>query len=202
MTDYATSREELRAAELELMLQRERVAEMRRALPPGPAVEDYVFDAGDGATVRLSELFTAPDRPLILYHFMLGKKQTDACPMCSMWTDGWDAIAHHLAENVDFALVSAGPVEDFRALAAERGWTHLRLFGAADNTFKIDIGGEDDEGNQWPFLSVYSLVDGVPHLTYSGGAHISGDHWRGVDLLSPVWHFLDLTPQGRGNWMP
>ncbi len=23
---------------------------------------------------------------------------------------------------------------------------------------------------------------------------------RGIDLLSPVWHLLDLTRQGRGDW--
>jgi predicted dithiol-disulfide oxidoreductase (DUF899 family) len=23
---------------------------------------------------------------------------------------------------------------------------------------------------------------------------------RGIDLLNPIWHFMDLTPQGRGNW--
>jgi predicted dithiol-disulfide oxidoreductase (DUF899 family) len=23
---------------------------------------------------------------------------------------------------------------------------------------------------------------------------------RGIDLLTPFWHFLDITPQGRGNW--
>jgi hypothetical protein len=23
---------------------------------------------------------------------------------------------------------------------------------------------------------------------------------RGIDLLVPIWHFMDLTPQGRGNW--
>ena len=28
------------------------------------------------------------------------------------------------------------------------------------------------------------------------------DHYRGVDLLSPVWNMLDLLPQGRGNFMP
>ena len=25
---------------------------------------------------------------------------------------------------------------------------------------------------------------------------------RGLDLLSPVWHFFDLTPEGRGDWFP
>jgi predicted dithiol-disulfide oxidoreductase (DUF899 family) len=23
---------------------------------------------------------------------------------------------------------------------------------------------------------------------------------HGIDLLAPMWQFLDLTPQGRGNW--
>jgi predicted dithiol-disulfide oxidoreductase (DUF899 family) len=23
---------------------------------------------------------------------------------------------------------------------------------------------------------------------------------RGIDLLSPVWNVLDLTPEGRGDW--
>jgi predicted dithiol-disulfide oxidoreductase (DUF899 family) len=23
---------------------------------------------------------------------------------------------------------------------------------------------------------------------------------RGIDLLTPIWHFLDFTPQGRGSW--
>ncbi len=23
---------------------------------------------------------------------------------------------------------------------------------------------------------------------------------RGIDLLSPVWNLLDLTPDGRGQW--
>ena len=25
---------------------------------------------------------------------------------------------------------------------------------------------------------------------------------RGIDLLSPVWNLLDLTPEGRGEWLP
>jgi predicted dithiol-disulfide oxidoreductase (DUF899 family) len=23
---------------------------------------------------------------------------------------------------------------------------------------------------------------------------------RGIDLLTPIWNFMDLTPQGRGKW--
>jgi predicted dithiol-disulfide oxidoreductase (DUF899 family) len=202
---HAAARAELRAAELELMLQRERVAAMRRGLPLGPGGADYEFDEFvDGETRRLSlaDLFSDPDKPLIVYHFMYGKQQTSACPMCSMWMDGWNAVTRHLAENVNFVVASSADAADWAALAETRGWGNVRLVSAAPSTFKLDIGGENAEGYQEPAISVWELVDGVPRLTYSGGAHIEGDHWRGVDLLSPVWHLLDLTRAGRGDWMP
>jgi len=198
---FEAASRELKRAELELMLQRERVAELRRALPTGPVVENYTFDSSDGP-VELQDLFTGPDRTLILYHFMFGKAQSQACPMCSMWADGWNAVADHLGERVDLAMVSAAPVAETTSLAERRGWTNLRWLSGADNSFKVDIGGEDAEGNQWPFISIYRLEDGQARLVTSGGAHIDGDHWRGLDLLSPVWHLLDLTPEGRGDWMP
>lgn len=202
---FGAARQDLLTAELELMLQRERVAAMRRSLPPGPAVPDYEFEEFvDGATrtVRLSQLFTDPDRPLIVYHFMYGKRQAEPCPMCAMWTDGWNAVADHIGRRADFVVAASAPAEDWTEVAHARGWTDLRLVSAAPSSFKLDLGGEDAEGNQWPFISVYELVDGRPRLTYSGSAHIDGEHWRGVDLLSPVWHFFDLTRHGRGNWMP
>src|ERR1700722_17195566 len=88
-SEYLAKREELRLAEVALMLQRERVAELRRNLPAGAGVQDYQFEegprdlnAGDTPArgVRLSELFTKPNRSLVIYHFMLGKKQTKPCP--------------------------------------------------------------------------------------------------------------------------
>src|SRR5678815_4239464 len=77
--EYLEKREELRLAEIELMRQRERVAELRRGLPKGATVTDYELlegptslDEGDEpvTTVRLSDLFTAPDRSLVIYHLM------------------------------------------------------------------------------------------------------------------------------------
>src|SRR5688500_14534884 len=90
--EYLSKREEVRLAEIELMKQRERCAELRRQLPKGATLQDYEFlegptslDAGDEPIrkVRLNELFTAPDRSLVVYHFMFGKKQSDPCPMCT-----------------------------------------------------------------------------------------------------------------------
>jgi predicted dithiol-disulfide oxidoreductase (DUF899 family) len=201
MTTYDTARDELLDAEVELMLQRERVAALRRSLPPGPVVTDYEFGSEAGP-VELSQLFSSPDKPLVLYHFMFGRAQTTPCPSCSMWADGWNGIAEHLAARVDFAVVTAASPADKAALVAERGWTNLRWLSAANSSFKLDIGGEDDSGNQSPFISVYEKHDDGVRLTYSGGAHLRDEHWRGIDLLTPVWHFFDLARAGRGDWMP
>ncbi len=201
MSAYDEARAELRAAELSLTQQRERVAQMRRELPPGPRVDDYEFGSATGP-VRLTQLFSAPARSVVLYHFMFGAAQTEPCPMCSMWADGWNGVARHLARNVDFGVVTAAPPADNDRLAADRGWTNLKWLSADGSSFKSDFGSQDDAGNQMPFLTVFELADGEPRLSYAGGAHIEGEHWRGVDLLSPVWHVLDLTRQGRGDWMP
>jgi predicted dithiol-disulfide oxidoreductase (DUF899 family) len=48
--EYLSKREELRLAEIELMRQRERVAELRRGLPQGTAVQDYAFEEGSSET--------------------------------------------------------------------------------------------------------------------------------------------------------
>jgi predicted dithiol-disulfide oxidoreductase (DUF899 family) len=44
--EYRARREELRLAEIEEMRHRERVAALRRKLPLGEAIEDYVFTKG------------------------------------------------------------------------------------------------------------------------------------------------------------
>ncbi|MGP0028878.1 MAG: DUF899 family protein [Acidimicrobiales bacterium] len=208
---YATAREELRRAEIALMRQRETVAALRRDLPPGPAVDDYVFEEGPRSLaegdspvtkVRLRELFTAPARPLIIYHLMYGKEQTAPCPMCTMWIDGFNGVARHMAQKADVAVAAAADPAALRAHARARGWEHLRLLSCAGNTFKFDLGSEDEAGNQDSTISVFTLgPDGVPRHFYSAHPRLDPDiDQRGLDLLNPVWHLLDLTPQGRGDW--
>lgn len=209
--DYLAKREELRHAEIELMRQRERVAELRRALPKGATIQDYEFLEGPASLadgdepvkrVRLSELFTAPDRSLVIYHFMFGKEQTVPCPMCTAWIDGVNGIAHHLAQNVDVAIVAAADVPTLRANARQRGWDNLRLLSAGESTFKYDLGSEDREGQQDSTISVFTRdADGTLRHFYSGHPWMSEDiKERGIDELTPIWNFLDLTPQGRGTF--
>ena len=209
--DYVAKRDALRLAEIELMRQRERVAELRRRLPKGAIVQDYVFeegpaalDGGDSPTrsVRLSELFTGPNRSLVIYHFMYGKKQTKPCPMCTLIIDGWNGVAHHLAQNVDVAIVAAADPPALRAHARSRGWDRLRLLSCGGNTFKYDLRSEDREGNQDSTVSVFTRDgDGTLRHFYSAHPSMADDiRERGLDLLCPVYNVLDLTPQGRGDW--
>ena len=209
--EYLARREELRQAEIELMRQRERVAELRRALPPGATIEDYEFlegpaslDDGDQPIrkTRFSELFTAPDRSLVIYHLMFGKKQTRPCPMCTAWIDGYNGIAHHVAQNVDVAIVAAADPATLRAYARERGWDNLRLLSAGDSTFKYDLGSEDREGGQDSTISVFTRdSDGTLRHFYSGHPWLGPEiKERGIDELTPIWNLMDLTPQGRGTF--
>lgn len=204
--EYRKLRDELRLAELDLIAQRERVADLRRQLPPGPVVEDYRFldCTADGSVeeVRLSQLFTAPDRALIIYHLMYGKGQTTPCPMCTMWIDGFNGVAHHLAQNVDFAIAAAAEPAALQAHARDRGWDRLRLLSCSESTFKYDLCSEDEHGGQTSSISVFALdPDGSVRHTYSARPQTAETVYeRGIDALCAVWNILDLTPQGRGAW--
>ena len=209
--EYLAAREEVRLAEIELMRQRERVAELRRRMPKGATIHDYEFLEGPASLVdgdepvrrvRLSELFTAPDRSLVIYQFMFGKKQTTACPMCTAWIDGINGVAHHLAQNVDLAIVAAADPSTLRAYARTRGWDRLRLLSAGESTFKYDLGSEDHEGHQDSTVSVFTRdSDGTLRHFYSVHPRLDHDiQERGIDEMSPIWNVLDLTPQGRGTF--
>jgi predicted dithiol-disulfide oxidoreductase (DUF899 family) len=209
--EYAARREELRQAEVELMRQREAVAALRRRLPEGTPVEDYQFvegprDLHDGddpvTTVRLSELFSSPDRALVVQHVMYGKRQVSPCPMCTMWVDGLNAVLPHIEQRADFVVASAADPVALRSHARARGWDKVRLLSCGDSTFQYDFCAEDEEGNQNSAFSVFTLDagGGVRH-TYTSHPQMADDvNERGIDLMSAVWNLFDLTPQGRGDW--
>ena len=210
--EYLAKREELRLAEIELLKQRERCAELRRGLPKGATIPDYEFlegpaslDEGDTPTkaVRLSELFTAPDRSLVIYQMMYGKKQTSPCPMCTAWIDSWNGVAHHLAQNIDVAVVAAADPSTLRAFARTRGWDKLRLLSAGDSTFKYDLGSEDAEEirtRRFRF-SHETVMARCDIFTVSIHGWPKTSTQRGIDEWNPIWNILDLTPQGRGIGM-
>ena len=203
--DSKKVRDELQEAEIALREQRERVAALRRTLPRTEVVEDLEFrELRDGApaAVKLSELFENPEQPLVLMQFMYGKKQENPCPMCSMWADGYNGAMKHLRQHMNFAVLVAGDPAAFQAFADERGWRNLRIVSAAGTPIKADLGFETPEGGQIPGVSVFERKpDGRIAHFYSQSA-MMGDAGRGMDLLSPVWNYMDLTPEGRADWFP
>lgn len=211
---YTEARETLLKAEIALMEQREKVAELRRALPSTPIDTDYGFDEGPAdladaspggqARTHLSELFGADKNTLIVVHFMYGPGDTAPCPMCTMWADGYDAIAPHVTQKANLVLVAKTDIATLRNFARGRGWTNLRLLSSRDSRFNADFGVESEDGKaQFPAVSVFTrnADGGISHF-YTGTALLGPDHYRGIDLFTPVWHLFDLLPDGRGDWMP
>ncbi len=208
---YQKARAELLKAEMALRDQRERVAELRRALPVDTKVNDYLFHEGPSdlqqdspiSEIRLSELFADPQKPLLIYQYMFGGAQRESCPMCAMWTDGFNAIAHHLKQRVNFAIVAQGEITEFRDWARRRHWHNLRLISSAGSSFKTDLSFQDSNEEQLPGVSVFmKLDDGTLRHFYSASAIMEENEYRGLDLFTPVWNLLDLTPDGRGDWSP
>src|SRR5690349_20854999 len=80
--EYRRARNELLAAEIELRRHIERVAEMRRALPPGGEVKKkYQFQSERGP-VSFADLF-GDKQTLVVYSYMYGPERARPCPMCT-----------------------------------------------------------------------------------------------------------------------
>ena len=209
---YLAHRKELRLAEIALKEQRERVAALRRALPDGPTlVGDYAFREGPAdiaasqpiRVTPLSALFADGKPGLIVIHFMFADGDEDPCPMCTMWADGYNAIAPHISQRAALVLVAKADITPLRDFARRRGWSNLRLLSSRDTSFNSDFGMENADGHQIPGSSVFSrAADGTIRHFVTNGMRMGDGSNRGLDLLSPVWNILDLLPEGRGEWRP
>src|SRR5262249_2123299 len=81
--EHRKARTALRAEEIELRRNIERVAAQRRALPLGgePAT-DYAFTDENGKTVKIADMF-GPHDTLVTYFWMYGPQRERPCPMCT-----------------------------------------------------------------------------------------------------------------------
>jgi predicted dithiol-disulfide oxidoreductase (DUF899 family) len=124
--------------------------------------------------------------------------------MCTTWIDGYNGIAPHVEQNNDFVIAAAADLSTLRAHARARGWNNLRLLSCGESTFKYDLGSEDAEGEQDSTISIFTRdADGAVRHFYSAHPRMADDiDQRGIDLLCPLWHLMDLTPRGRGEWYP
>lgn len=200
---YRVARDELLAEEVALRNQIERVAALRRALPKGAVARNYSFAGRDGP-VTLAQLFEPGKATLLVYSYMFAPGDESPCPMCTSFLDTLDASAAHVGQRASLAVVAEAPVERLGAVANDRGWRNLRLVSAGGTSYQRDYLAADEQGGQRPMMNVF-IADGgeVRHFWGSEGyfARVDG-HPRHIDLIWPIWHLFDLTPEGRGDWMP
>jgi len=201
---YRAERQALLAEEFELRRHIERVAAMRRALPPGgPVTGDYRFDTEDGPS-DLAGLF-GDKQTLVIYNYMFGPERKRPCPMCTNLLDAWDGNADDIAQRVSLVVVARSPLERLAAVKRERGWKNLRLASALNDAFTRDYAGSPDGGLDSGGPAVFTRGDGVIRHFWSQEMIASdpGQDPRGAPDPAPLWTVLDMTPEGRGaDWYP
>jgi predicted dithiol-disulfide oxidoreductase (DUF899 family) len=203
---YRAARQTLLAEEIALRRQIERVAALRRALPPGGVAPGYDFLDQDGNTVKLADIFGRHDT-LVTYFWMFGPQRERPCPMCTSLLSGLDGPARDLAQRVAVAVIGRSPVARQLAFARERGWRNLAFYQCVGDAFARDYRGLAPDGSEWPALDVWTRDQAgtVRHFWAGemGGTEDPGQDPRGAPDPMALWNILDLTPAGRGaDWYP
>ncbi len=204
--EYRRARTALLAEEIEMRRQIERVAALRRALPPGGRVpQDYSFESESGPT-RLSDMFNGKDT-LVTYNFMYGPQRERPCPMCTSLLGALDGEMADILQRTAFAVIATSPIERLVAFKRKRGWRHLKLYCSAGNGFNLAYAGEQPGSGDNAALNVF-VREGSTVRHFWGdemgpGSADPGQDARGAANAMPLWSILDLTPQGRGTgWYP
>lgn len=223
--EYRRARNALLADEMALRAQIEAVAARRRALPPGGEIpENYLFERigenGMPEKVEMSRLF-GRHHTLILYSFMYGPERDTPCPMCTHLLDSVNGGARHVGQRASLYVVAKSPIARLVAWAHQRGWDHLQFLSTDGNRYDADYFGDSanvpaeirekrggKSGEHWDetMFNVFRLENGaVRHfwgseLTWA--ASEPGQHHRSGDAVNSLWGLLDMTPEGRGQFMP
>ncbi len=180
-------KDEIKRVEAEFLEQYQRLAALRRSLPPEP-VNDYPLTDWLNNTVTLSELSGDKDELIVVHN--MGK----SCAYCTLWADGFIGITKHLEDRAAFVLTSPDDPETQRRFARDRGWT-FRMLSTKGTTFKHDMGFEPEPGKFWPGVSVFRKDEQGQIF------HVSKSNFGPGDAFCSVWHFLDLLPS-ETEWKP
>jgi len=202
--EYRRARNALLAEEIELRRHLERVAQMRRELPPGGAVtKDYRFE-GEAGPTTLADLFGDKDT-LIVYNFMFGPARKAMCPSCTSFMGTWEKKMADIEQRVAFVMVARSPIARILEAKASRGWKNLKMVSDSSGDYTRDYVSAEDA--DMPGYSVFTRKGGTIRHFWSGemGGEMSdpGQDPRGAPDFDPLWILLDTTPGGRGtDWYP
>jgi predicted dithiol-disulfide oxidoreductase (DUF899 family) len=180
--------QEIAHLENEIIEKNNRLTELRKQRSR-VKVTDYIFKNSEGREIKLSEMFGTA-KELMLVHNM-GK----SCPYCTLWADEYNGVIQHLENRVPFVVVSPDEPAVMREFAEGRNWK-FRMYSSKENSFKKDMGFENEKGSPMPGVSVFTKDDDgtIWHVNKAGFG--PGDNFCGV------WHYFDLLPGGAGKWHP
>lgn len=207
--EWLTARKAHLKNEKALTRLRDLVSAERRALPWVKLDKSYVFKTLEGLK-SLVDLFDGRSQ-LIVYHFMWRFDLDAGCDGCSFLADHFDGANQHIVHNdVNFVVVSRGPIEKLEAYKRRMGWK-FRFASSHDSDFNYDFhvsfkpeelaSGKiyynyemsEDGFTDLPGFSVfYKDENGDVFHTYSSYA-------RGCEELLGAYMLLDLTPRGRNE---
>jgi len=202
--EYRRSRQNLLVEELELRRHIERVAELRRALPPGGEVtKRYVFESENGK-VNFADLF-GDKQTLAIYSYMFGPQRQAPCPMCTSFMSTWEHKLPDIERRIAFVFIARSPIARLIEAKEARGWTRHKIFSDMSGDYTRDYVSAEDA--DMPGYSVFTRRDGTIRHFWSGemgGATADpGQDPRGAPDFDPLWTMLDTTPEGRGtDWYP
>jgi predicted dithiol-disulfide oxidoreductase (DUF899 family) len=208
--EYRRAREALLAEEIELRRHIERVAEQRRALPPGGEIKkNYAFEGEEGP-LNFAGLFGNKDT-LVVYNYMYGPQRERPCPMCTSLLSAWDGEVPDILQRVGLAIVARSPIERLKAFKRERGWHYLPLYSDISGEFSRDYHALTRDGGDDAAFNVFTRRTEGNEITIrhfwggemNGASADPGQDPRGAPDLMPLWTILDVTPEGRGtDWYP
>jgi predicted dithiol-disulfide oxidoreductase (DUF899 family) len=201
---YRRARQGLLIEEIELRRHIERVAELRRALPPGGEVtKKYVFQWERGE-VDFADLFGGK-QTLAIYSYMFGPQRQAPCPMCTSFMSTWEHKLPDIERRIAFVFVARSPIARLIEAKKARGWTQHKVYSDTSGDYTRDYVSAEDA--DVPGYSVFTRRDGIIRHFWSaemGGATADpGQDPRGAPDMDPLWTILDTTPEGRGtDWYP
>jgi predicted dithiol-disulfide oxidoreductase (DUF899 family) len=204
--EYRRARNALLAEEIELRRHIERVAEQRRALPPGGSVvADYRF-VGERGRATFADLF-GDKQTLAVYSWMFGPQRERPCPMCTSLLSAWEGEARDVDQRISLVVVARSPIERLVTFKKERGWRNLRMFSDVGGEYSRDYHAVTKDGADDAAFNVFTRRDGTIRHFWGGEMSMAtadpGQDPRGAPDLMPIWTILDATPEGRGtDWYP
>ena len=204
---YIAARKDLLRAEIEERRVMDRVAQQRRALPPGPVMPaEWKFKDEHGFDTSLADLFGEHDT-LVVYFWMYGPERERPCPMCTTTLAALNGNARSIKRRVALKIFGRSPVGRQYAFAQERGWRDLEFVQTVGDDFANFFRALRPDGSEDPVMATFVKDGENVRMFWSAqmpaGAADPGQDPRGGPDIQNLWLVLDMTPGGRGtDWYP